>query len=709
MLHTAHIFFAWCFLAAAFVSAGHSQVETQEEQDSTKTYQIDEVVVTGTRTYRKIIDVPYSIERIDNTEFKYERKASVDNVLGSVPGLFFQNRYGNHDVRISIRGFGSRSNSGIRGVRILLDGMPESEPDGQTRIEAIDFQSIGSIEVVKGNSSSLYTNAPGGVINFINDLSFPGTFAMNFNEFGSFDSRSNGIKAGVKTDHYRFLFTYNYKQANGYRPHSNDNWHIVNTVLETRPGDNSQLRIYGYFVDGLIKLPGSLTKAEFDANPFAVDSTELNQDTKRISTKGRIGLEFTSTLGDDKQHEIQILGYGTMKYFERTASNYRIISRDGIGASGRYVYKTQLFGHNEEFSVGGDLFYQTGPVEDYDNIGGRKGDTPAPTVDESIGNTGFYFQNTFGLVKDRLDLLVTGRYDKIVFDNKYRSEEARSDVRRFEAFTPKAALNFKITPTVAVYSSYGLSFDSPAANELGNFRLSSKPASVLNPDLKPQKSNNFELGVKGNLLFPEMPVFDVVFFEATVFNSIIRNEIVPFEYRRRVYYRNAAKTNRTGIELGLTTDIAQRLRLKGAYTYSRFKYASYTARAIDDAGVITDRAFNGNFVPSVPKHNISLSLSYDHSFLEDVTGFVKTQVTHVSGLYVDDVNSDRTNGYTLLNANLGFDIVHGAFDVLVTAGANNIFDRTYVAFVNINSTSRRFYEAGEPRNYFAGINLGYKL
>ncbi|HSL88999.1 MAG TPA: TonB-dependent receptor plug domain-containing protein, partial [Ignavibacteriaceae bacterium] len=127
-------------------------------------YQTDDVVVTGTRIQKKIIDIPYSVIRISNKQYQYDRKISIGDVLNFVPGVFLQSRYGNHDVRISIRGFGSRSNTGIRGVRILLDGIPESEPDGQTRIEAIDFNSIGSIEIVKGNSSSLYTNAPGGVV-----------------------------------------------------------------------------------------------------------------------------------------------------------------------------------------------------------------------------------------------------------------------------------------------------------------------------------------------------------------------------------------------------------------------------------------------------------------------------------------------------------------------------------------------------------------
>jgi iron complex outermembrane receptor protein len=217
--------------------------------DSIK-FETDEVIVTGTRTNQKIIDIPYSVVRISPTQYKFDRKVSISDVLSAVPGVFMQSRYGNHDVRISIRGFGSRSNTGIRGVRILLDGIPESEPDGQTRIEAIDFNSIGSIEVVKGNSSSLYTNAPGGVINFINDLNFSKSFATQFNDFGANGLRRNGFKVGVRTKQYGLLTSYTYHNYDGFRPHSADYWHILNTVLETTPGDNTNLQFLGYFATG---------------------------------------------------------------------------------------------------------------------------------------------------------------------------------------------------------------------------------------------------------------------------------------------------------------------------------------------------------------------------------------------------------------------------------------------------------------------------
>ncbi|MCU0414860.1 MAG: TonB-dependent receptor, partial [Ignavibacteriaceae bacterium] len=492
-----------------FLLLGSAALQAQEVLvvgDSTITrvdtlsYETDDVVVTATRVEKKIIDIPYPVLRLKNTQYKFSKKVSVDDVLENVPGLFLQSRYGNHDVRIAIRGFGSRSNTGIRGVRILLDGIPESEPDGQTRIEAIDFNSIGSIELVKGNSSSLYTNAPGGVINFINDIYFPYSFATQFNEFGSYNLRRNGLKFGVRTDKYGFLGTYSYHNYKGFRPHSEDYWHIFNSVVDVLPGDGTNLQIFGYFVDGLIKLPGSLTKEEFEEDPYQGAQREVDRDSKRLTTKGRLGLKFNTKFGSNNNQEIEIVPYGTIKYFHRTAADYRIMNRYGLGSSYRYINRHTIAELDNEFSIGGDFLYQTGPIESYNNIGGQKGDQLLSLTDETISNNGFYFSDFLELYGKRFYLLLTGRYDNVYYEIQDQLLGSRSAERRFEAFTPKAALNFKLTQSIAIYTSYGLSFDSPAGNEMDNYPTSSdNGAAQLNPDLNAQKSKNFEIGIKGNI------------------------------------------------------------------------------------------------------------------------------------------------------------------------------------------------------------------
>ncbi len=709
------IIFTVIFLCSNFIISMYPQSETNinlSSSDSLK-YQTDDVVVTGTRTLKKIIDIPYSVIRISNKTYQYDRKTSISDILNTVPGVFMQNRYGNHDVRISIRGFGSRSNSGIRGVRILLDGIPESEPDGQTRIEAIDFNSVGSIEIVKGNSSSLYTNAPGGVVNFINDINFPNDFLVLFNDLGSYDLRRNGFKTGFRTEDYTFLATYTYHNYKGYREHSEDYWHILNTVLETTPGRNTNVQFLGYFVSGLIRLPGSLRKDEFEADPFQAAQREKDFDFRRVSKKGRVGLRVNSKFGESLNNEVEITTYGTIKYFERTQRNYRIINRYGLGGSARYTNKTHILNDREnEFSFGGDFLYQTGPIEDYNNIGGKKGDILGNLTDETIGNSGMFIQNILELYDKKLYLLFSGRYDNVYFDQKDQLLASRNDIRRFEAFTPKVALNFKLTSAISAYSSFGLSFDSPAGNELDNYPLSSNNGStLLNPDLKPQKSKNFELGIKGNIVDFDRKIFGNTFFEVTFFNSIIEDEIVPFEVYGDVFYRNSAQTTRRGLELGGKTELVEGLRLTLSYTYSNFKYDNYEAASIDlDSlgNIVTNKKdFSGNFVPSVPEHNLLTALEYEHLFNYNLTGFIKGSLQYVSGLYVDDANSDKTDSYTLLGTTVGLDYRIGKINVLLSAGINNILDKRYVGFININSTNGRFYEAGEPRTFYGTINIGY--
>ena len=670
-------------------------------------HELDDVVVTGSRSNKKIIDIPYPVVRINNSLFQYDRKVGVSDVLQSIPGMFLQSRYGNHDVRISIRGFGSRSNSGIRGVRILLDGIPESEPDGQTRIEAIDFNSIGRIEIVKGNSSSLYTNAPGGVVNFINDVDFPKSFAVQFNQFGSFDLRRNGIKTGIRTDKYGFLAAYSYQNYKGYREHNNEYWHIFNTVLEVHPGDNTSLKILGYFVDGLIKLPGSLTKEEFEEDPFQPDQRQVDRDSKRISAKGRLGVRFNTKFGSSLNNEIEITAYGTIKYFHRPSRTYKIINRNGLGLTTHYVNRTDILGLQNEFSFGADIFLQPARIEFYDNINGQKGDQLLQLLDEGINNTGFFVSDNFELIKDRMFVLLSGRYDYIAYNITEETLPSRTDERTFNAFTPKIALNYKITPHIAVYTSFGLSFDSPAKNELDPF----DPAELYNQELQAQESKNFELGIKGNIISSDAQFFRMVLFEATFFNININNEIVPFEVLGDVFFRNAAETNRLGLELGTQLEVVDGLDFVFSYTYSNFSYNSYFATTIDfdSTGntVESGEDFSGNIVPSVPKHNIFMSLAYSYLFAKNLNGFIKFSYMGVSGLWVDDVNSDKTDAYNLLNSVLGFDMKFGNFKLLVSGGVNNIFDLLYVGFTNTNSADKRFYEVGAPRNYFVSLNIGY--
>ena len=276
---------------------------------------------------------------------------------------------------------------------------------------------------------------------------------------------------------------------------------------------------------------------------------------------------------------------------------------------------------------------------------------------------------------------MSGRYDNVYFDQINRLLEVQNDNRRFEEFTPKFALNYKITPIIAVYTSFGYSFDSPAGNELDNYPLSSNPGALINPDLKPQQSTNFEIGIKGNILNAENPLFSNTHFEFTFFNTLVEDEIVPFEVYGDVFFRNSAKTNRLGLEAGITTEVYDGLKTIVSYTYSDFVYDEYSAIAIgiDSVGQITTSSedYSGNIVPSVPEHNFLLSLEYKYTFAENINSFLKCTYQNISGMFINDANVDKTSEYQILNTTMGIEMSFGNLNILLSQGINNFFNKLF--------------------------------
>jgi iron complex outermembrane receptor protein len=260
---------------------------------------------------------------------------------------------------------------------------------------------------------------------------------------------------------------------------------------------------------------------------------------------------------------------------------------------------------------------------------------------------------------------------------------------------------------MSIYTSFGYSFDSPAKNEME----SPNPGYIYNQDIKPQESKNFEVGIKGNRLNPEHDAFRKILFEATFFNINVTNEIVPYEVLLDVFFRNAAESHRMGLELGSTIEIYRGLNLNFSYTYSNFNYRSYLTNTIelDSSGnfIEIEQDYSGNIVPSVPEHNVYSSISYSHPIFRQINGFAKVSYMGISGMWVDDANTDKTDGYNLINGVLGLDMTFGNFNMLVSGGLNNIFNELYVGFTNTNSASKQFYEAGAPRNWFLTVNFGY--
>lgn len=685
--------------------------EEREREKDTLKYEIEELTITGTRTSKRIIDIPYSVVRVDKKELNYGKKVSAKDLLADVPGLFLQTRYGGSDLRISLRGYGTRSNTGIRGIRILQDNIPVSETDGNTVADEIDFNALGGVEVVKGNISSLYANAPGGVINFLSDLYFENNFVKTSNQAGKFGMKQTDDRIGVKTNDYRFTMSYNYKNIDGFRPHSSEYSNLVNAVYEAYIGKKATLDILGNYVRSIIKMPGSLTEQEYDTDPLQAYSIAVGQDFKRDTKKGRLAVRFRSFLDKKSNNEIEITGFGGIKNLEQTdLLTYSIINRYTAGSFLRYSNKSTLLKRKNDFNIGFDYAFQSGPLSDFENIGGHKGLIDAE-YEDNVGNFGIYFYDQYNILKDRMDIFVSGRYDKFIYSrNSIIFTGVRDTTRVFEQFTPKVALDFKIFKDIALYTSYGLGFDVPASSELDNFIYTKNPVVSLNPDLNPQKSKNFELGIKGNIINKKHSEwFRKTLFDFTFFNYNISDEIVPINLSTKTYFRNAAKSNRTGLELGFQSEPLERVELTINYIYTHFKYNQYDALVFDSVGNPFHEDYSNNVMPSYPSHMINFILGYEYEISEKIDGILQFDCDYATKMYVDDKNSHSTSPYFTINPMAGINITIGHVNILGYIGANNLLNRKYVGFININDHFGRFYELGEPKNLFGGLNISYKF
>ncbi|CAN5537343.1 TonB-dependent receptor PqqU [soil metagenome] len=713
---TFRILFLVSFFLVAFTSVrAQDETEAEREKRDTLKSELDEVVITGTRTFKKIIDIPYSVFRVEKKELLYGRNVTARDILADVPGMFLQTRYGN-EVRISIRGFGTRSNTGIRGIRILQDGIPESDPDGETAIDAIDYTSLGGVEVVKGNLSSLYSNSPGGVVNFLSDINFEKNFIKQTNTFGEFGLKQNGLKFGVADNKSRLFTSYSYRSNPGYREHSGEYLHLVNSVYQAYIDNKTTLSLLGNYARGISRIPGSLTKEEFEDNPQQAYFQAVSSDFRRITQKGRLGVRYNKLFGKNDLNEFEVLGYGAIKELDFTTNfNYIIKNKNVLGSSLRFTNRSELIGRDNEFTTGFDYSFVTGPLTLFNNVGGSKGNDLQSENQETQNNYAFFFQDQIDLYKSKFSLLLSGRYDKIIFDNDDMLFGIRNSSRAFEKFTPKAALNYKITPKIAFYTSYGFGFDSPSASELENYPYSSNSGSTtLNPDINPQKSRNFELGIKGTMMNKHSEIFRKAFFEATFFNTVIDDEIVPFIISDKAYFRNAAQTNRTGFEMGVKTEPLDHVDMTFNYTFTDFKYNKYIARTYDAVGNPVDADFSGSRVPSVPQHQLNFILEYENEIAEHLEALFLFDCDYVGKMYVDDQNSESTEPYFYANGMIGLNYIQKDFNILLSTGVNNFLNKKYVGFINVNANpeftinQRRYYEPGEPRSFYLNLNFSYR-
>ncbi len=705
------------FLFCGFIQS-FGQNEINKSEDTLK-YQLGQITVSATRYPENILEIPYAVSILTKEQFQNIKGYGMDEVFSTIPGVLGQSRAGNQDIRIVIRGFGARgagdrSNSGTsRGIRIMLDGIPETEPDGRTSFDNIDLTLADNIEVIRSNSSALWGNAGGGIINISTTPSFETPFISLGGLVGSFGLQKFTMQSGAILGVGKLSVAVSNINFEGWRKHSGSKRTVVNVNLQSKLSDQTRLGVYLVGTGNLFHIPGPLTQDEFNKDPRQSNSTYLSRDERRYNRLGRFGVSLDHSFDD--MNEISAMVYGNPKYLQRSErGTFRDFTRYHLGGNFLYRNNAELSSKiKNQLTLGIDEAYQDGAILFYSlSATNGRGSTLRDNKREGANTFGAFVQDEIR-INEKLSILAGGRYDKITYySESYITPKFGLQNKTFERFTPKAGITFMFSPTHSIYANLGGGVEVPAGNE-------TDPAStygqdtvyLINPLLEPITSTTFEFGTKHLMFIGDESLVKSLTYDVALYYIIVKNDIIP--YRGGRFYFTAGKTNRMGIEASLNLQMAQDLSFQGALTYSQNKYKDYLVDSVHygKPGAFAD--YTDKKVTGIPDIFYYAGISFAPKFFYG--GYVGVSMNGIGNYFVDDANSIEAQAYNIINAVVGIKDAIKINDYTSVSGfisVNNLTDKKYAAsaFINPDIVSGKpvFLEPGLPRNIVASISIGFK-
>ncbi|MDQ5797323.1 TonB-dependent receptor PqqU [Klebsiella pneumoniae] len=671
------------------------------------------MVVTAAPTTVSELDTPAAVSVVNGDEMRQAApRVNLSESLGAVPGLQVQNRQNYaQDLQLSIRGFGSRSTYGVRGLSIYVDGIPATMPDGQGQTSNIDIGSVDTIEVLRGPFSALYGNSSGGVINVTSQTGTQPPTVEASSYYGSFGTWHYGMKAtgavgdGSHAGDVDYTVSTNRFTTHGYRDHSGARKNLANARLGVRINDVSKLTLLLNSVDIKANDAGGLTADEWRDNPRQSPRGD-QYNTRKNTRQTQAGLRYERQLS--AQDDLSVMMYAG----ERETTQFQSIPRapqlKPSHAGGVIDLTRHYQGIDTRLTHRGELLV---PVTltaglDYENMSERRKGyenfvmvNGAPQYGEQgalrrnernlMWNVDPYLQTQWQLT-DKLSLDAGVRYSSVWFDsNDYYITPGNGDDSgdaSYHKWLPAGSLKYALTDAWNVYLSAGRGFETPTINEL-SYRSDNQ--SGLNFGLKPSTNDTVEIGSKtriGNGLFT-----------AALFQTNTDNEIVvDSSSGGRTSYKNAGKTRRQGMELGLDQQFGESWRLKAAWTWLD---ATYRTNVCDDASC------NGNRIPGIARNMGYASFGYQ----PEQGWYAGSDIRYMSDIMANDENTAKAPSWTVVGLTTGYKWSYGRMDMDLFGRIDNLFDREYVGSVIVNESNGRYYEPAPGRNYGIGLNLAWRF
>ncbi|MEY4538502.1 MAG: hypothetical protein RLZZ306_259 [Bacteroidota bacterium] len=643
------------------------------------------VTVSSSRFNAKDVLIPLSITVIDQSRLQVgQSKVSLFESLGAVPGVFATNSENfAQDLRISIRGFGARAAFGIRGIKIISDGIPESIPDGTAKVGNLDVGMMERMEVIKGPSSGLYGNASGGVISLFSENP-----KEHFAEFqanlGAYGLQRYQFKTGQEVGKLVYFVSASRLLSTGYRIQNSIERNFINGKLIYNFTNKNKLTFLANYIDSpLAQDPGALIQSELDKNRQTVRPQNITFNASETFKQHRIALIYDHIFNE--KHQISARTF----YLNRDFASRQALQLNGQIAFNRDFsgggFNYQFTAKNYRLKIGLDLENQQDNRQRYDNLEGNRGNLKLDQT-EQFRNVGVFLLQEFTIIP-KLKLSLNTRFDDIRLEisDKFLSDGNQSATQSFQRFSPMAGLSFSPTLSSSIFANVSTNFETPSLNELSNNPVGT---GGFNPDLSPQKSRSYEVGYKGILGKKFRADISVYYIE-------VEDEIVPYQLPEQVgrtFFRNAGLSERKGLELGLTYKIRSGLTTYFNYTYSDFQYKNY---------VTTAGKFDGNILPGIPKHNVYGEIRY----FPRIGIYAIAQVRSIGEIYADDANLTKNDSYATVNLRVGYRKQIRSLTIEPFIGINNLFNEIYNANIQINAAFNRYFEPAAGSFVFGGLTI----
>lgn len=642
--------------------------------------------------------LPLARDRLSGTQLQPQTLgANLSEPLQRLPGIVALNRENYaQDLQVSSRGFGARAQFGVRGVRLIQDGIPLTMPDGQGQPALFDLDSLARVEVLRGPLSSLYGNASGGIIQgFTGQAPFYPTLD-NRTVFGPDGLRRSRLRYGGQHGNLNIHANVARLETDGYRDHSDTRRDTGNLRLGWDIDDASSLTL---LVNSLYQ-PGTQDPLGLTAEQLRTDRRQAPPqarqfDTRKSVTHNQAGINYQRRLANDDR--ITLMVYGG----ERDVQQYLAFPGGGQFAGGGVIELDRRFGGGEigwerntqafdlpvELAAGLTYDYQGEDRRGFVNERGIKGGLQRDEFNR-VDSQDVYFISTWTLAP-RWTMTAGLRHSRVEFesdDDYFIDGSDDSGKVLFERTNPALGLSFQWTPALNLYAAIGRGFETPTAQELAY-----RPEGPgLNFGLSPARSLNSEVGLK-------LRQRDTT-FSAAVFHTRVEDEIVTGPNQQltgRQTFANAARSTRRGLELALEQRFARDFSAYAAYTYLDARFDRYADGARD---------FSGNRLPGVPRHSLFAEVAWQPD-----SGF--STALEAQGLgerFANDSNQASAAGYAIFNWRAAYRRQWGGLELEPFVRIDNLGDKQYIGALIINGPGERFYEPAPERQWLAGIGLSYE-